>query len=413
MESGHAGDSQEINMENQGKPSVLLVHNFYRERGGEDESVEQIEGLLKKRGHRVVPFYKNSQAISGFSFFERLLLPFRFLFAKSHELEKIITESKFDVAHIHNIFPLIPNSIYRTLQKHKIPIIQSIHNYKGMCLNGLFLLNNGKICEQCIAGNFVPGIVNRCYQKSFVKSMLIAFVMWWQRFVEGSRQKASRSLCPSRYAVEKLTSAGFPRSGLVQVPHFVANQNRPILAPSLPHYALYIGRLSEEKGVQTLLSAFENLPDLHLKIAGKGPLEREIQAQISRKGLRHVECLGFLDPEAKNRLIRGALCLIFPSECYETMGLAILEAFEAGVPVVASDLGERSYIIKDSQNGYLFKSGDSSDLRGSLRKLTAYPEKWESMRSKARKTFEEFYQEEHCYQKLSAAYTSSTANLTL
>lgn len=396
------------------RPTILLVHNFYREPGGEDWHVTQLVNLLKKKGHEVATYFRASTDINKFSKFQALRFPFELLHSwkTERELDQLIRSFKPDLVHIHNIFPLVSASVYRVCKKYRIPIMQSVHNYRLMCLNGLFMLDSGEVCERCAGGNFLHGVIRKCYQKSFLKSLGMAVALKRQRMNGWLWKQADIFICPTGFVKSKLEEAGCPSQKIFEVPYFVPEDlNVSSASVQNAKFALYLGRLSSEKGIQTLLNAFEKMPDIPLVIAGGGPLAEMVKSRIQSGSFTHIQYLGYVKEEEKQKLLKNATCLIFPSECYETTGITMLESFQVGTPVIASRFGRREFFVKDGENGWLFEVGNPKSLEDAVRQLFKAPHEGLGLRQNAHKTFRENFSEVVVYERLMNCYQSAGISL--
>jgi len=357
---------------------ILLVHNYYRYRGGEDRYVAILEDTLTRAGHRVIRFFRDSRDIDGFSPVKKWAIPFKLINspALNRELEKFLLAEKPDLAVVHNLAPLLSLSVLRVLKKHGVPILKRLENYKFLCLNGLFLRNDFTTCEKCKPGNFLPGIIHRCYQRSLINSMGIAVGEWFHRRGKTVIRNVDCFLATSRFLKSKFVEAGFPGDKIEVFPNFIDFE--PVTrgagggAVSLPGpYAVYVGRLSREKGLLTLLNAFVGLPHLPLKIVGSGPLEKELKEFAHDRNLGNIEFTGFIDGPLKREILTGARFLIFPSECYESFGYSIIEGYACGTPVIASDIGGARELVTEGETGFLFEPGNPDDLRRQISRLLA------------------------------------------
>lgn len=372
---------------------ILLVHNYYRYRGGEDRYVTILEDTLTRKGHQVIRFFCDSRDIDGFSPLKKWAIPFKLINSPgvNKELEKLLLAEKPELAVVHNLAPLLSLSILRVLKKNRVPILKRLENYKFLCLNGLFLRNNFTTCEKCKAGNFLPGIIHRCYQRSLLNSIGIAAGEWFHRRRKTVIRNVDRFLATSQFLKAKFVEAGFPAEKIEVFPNFI--DFKPLSSVSLPGvYAVYLGRLSKEKGLSTLLNAFTGLPHLPLKIVGSGPLENEMKEFVRGRGLENIEFTGFIDGPMKKEILTGARFLIFPSECYESFGYTIIESYACGTPVIASDIGGARELVTEGETGFLFQPGNPDDLRRQISRLLVLDNKTlMAMKQKSLARANEFY----------------------
>lgn len=365
--------------------NILAAHNYYRNRGGEDRCADTLRQTLIANGHHVIPFDCDSRDIDRFSLSQKLAIPLRFRRSRDIEtrLARLLEKEKPHVAIIHNLFPLLGLSILNVLKAHHIPVIKRIENYRFLCLNGLFLRRGYGVCRVCRHGNLLPGVIHRCYQDSWLNSFAMALPLMFTNWKKTLFQSVDRFWAPSRFVRDMYVEARFPAERMVVSPNFLDFEPLAELPPTSGLYAVYIGRLSPEKGVMTLLAAMEGLPGLSLKIIGEGPQAAELQAYVQEKNLHGVEFVGFLDGARKREMLQQARFLVFPSQCYESFGLTIIEGYACGLPVVASALGGAAELVREGETGFTFKPGDSLDLREKMSLLTRSPELLARMRVNA------------------------------
>lgn len=363
---------------------ILLIHNFYRFRGGEDRYVRILEEILCRNGHQVIHFFSDSRSIKQFNFLQKCLIPLKLINspAANKELEKIVHQEKPHLAVAHNLMPLLSLSLLKVLKRNNIPILKRLENYKFLCLNGLFLRNNFNVCEVCRRGNFIPGIIHRCYQKSFFNSMGIAISEFIHRKFKTVSKTADLFLATSDFVKSKFVEAGFPGEKIAVQPNFLDFEPEESVAQP-ENYAIYVGRLSKEKGLVTLLKAFKELSELPLKILGEGPLMDELKEFTRLHRMAHVTFEGFIDGQAKREILKKALFLVFPSECYESFGYSIIESFACGVPVVASDIGGARELVRDGENGFLFEVGSPEDLQEKISAMLSDRQQLMKMKERA------------------------------
>ena len=339
---------------------ILLVHNFYQQFGGEDQVVlHELERLQK---HHEVCFYsRHNDDLINLGVLQKAqaaVSTLNSLRTKS-EIESLVAHHRPEVAYIHNIYPLISPSIYHVLHALGVPIVQVIHDFRPFCTNGWFY-NEGGICEKCKGGNYVHAIRHRCYKDSYAYSALYASTMTFARR-SGAVGKIDAFLCLTEFARKKLMSAGMAADKLFVRPNCIdTSQIDPAVGRG--EYIAYIGRLSREKGIWTLIHAMERVNGPVLKIAGTGPEEDAIRDYIARKGIQNIELLGFVGGDARSDFLRNCMFTIMPSEWYEMFPMVLLEAWAAGKPVIGSRLGAIGDLIEDGVTGLLFETGSPVDL---------------------------------------------------
>ena len=340
---------------------ILQVHNYYQNYGGECHVVDTEKKLLEDNGHEVVQYTRHSSDIDSWCVSKKAItlasIPYNLAASKS--ISKFIKHVQPDVAHVHNVFPLISPSAYSVLAKASIPVVQTVHNYRFMCPNGMFFIKE-KICEECQTRGYSSAVRNRCMRDSFVVSALYATAIanaWRTKIIPDN---IARYIVLNRFVFEKLEIAGIPRKKLVICGNFINSNIKPAL--NKMRYILYLGRLSSEKGIKTLLKSLVHSNEVVLKIAGTGPDEHVLRSYASEHLVNRVEFLGFVEGEEKQRLISQAICLIVPSEWYENFPISVLESLSLGTPVIASRIGGLPDMVNHGATGFLFNPGDTNEL---------------------------------------------------
>lgn len=387
---------------------VLFIHDFYRNFGGEDAAALAEKWLLEKYNQTVVFYSRNNKEIADYGLTDRVRFPLEAIDSvrTRRDIAEIVRRERPDVAYVHNAFPLISSSIYRTLYDYGIPCVQFVHDFRFLCPNGLFH-TNGAICERCKTGSFFNAVRHRCYRDSYAASFVAASVM--------SAARRNRVLdlvplfvCPTVFSREKLIEGGLPPAKIRIKPHFVdASAIAPRFTPG--DYVLYLGRLSPEKGVLGLVQALAGERDIRLKIAGAGPLEAELRGFLREKRLPHIELVGFKAGAEKWDILRNSSCVVLPSECYETFGLSALEAYASGKPVIASRLGALPFVVEDGKSGLLFEAGNHVELRGRIRNLLAHPFEAERMGRYGRMLVDTKYRPSESYRTLADIFASAVS----
>lgn len=388
---------------------ILIVHDRYQQSGGEQAAVEAQVALLRERGHEVVLYARDNAEVERYSVRQQAAFFPAAVFSRRtyQDIRSLAARNCPDVAHIHNVFPLISPSVYRALQDDQIPTVQTVHNYRFLCPNGLFY-THGQICERCKNGNTLHAVRLRCYRQSYVLSALYALTITTHRRW-GTFEAIDRFIALTEFAAQKLAEGKFTtREKISVLGNFLPD---PLPAPNLVEkrepYVVYLGRLSVEKGVQVLIEALARLPDLNLKILGIGPLAASLQSLVRESESNNIEFLGHVDGEAKWRVIRNAIAVVIPSVCYENLPFVALESMATATPVVVSNLGSLPYVIDDRQSGLLFKPGDSHDLQQKLAWLVDHPQEAAALGRYGRQIVESRYSAEAHYRQLMAIYAKA------
>lgn len=364
---------------------VLLINKFHYLKGGAERAYFDTANILAENGHAVAFFaMEHPENLDTpwsrffvsrvdyhdetYGFKSRLRAAVQIIWNReaAAKLEALIKEFKPEVAHLHNTYHQLSPSIIWMLRKYGVRIVMTLHDYKLISPN-YSLLVRGKIWDHTSG---LSAIADRAVQDSYLKSALCAVEKWLHALI-GTFGKVDVFIAPSRFLIEKFQSVGFS----YPIRHIV-QPIRPF--PGAPttmggEYLVFIGRLSEEKGVRTLIEACALMRgEIGLKIIGTGPEEALLRERA--KSVPGVELLGFQTGEAWEQALRGAKALVVPSIWYENMPYVVLEAFSRGKPVIATRLGGVPERIREGENGWLFEAGDTEDLVRAIRNLMLYPE---------------------------------------
>ena len=370
---------------------ILLAHNYYRSSApsGEDTVFRNERTLLERNGIEIIPFERFNDDIDDSTVAKRIRLALNYAWsAKTYrEISALICRTRPDLAHFHNIFPLISPSAYAACRDAGVPVVQTLHNFRFVC-PGAMLTRNGRPCEECLGSSLLPALMHRCYRDSSAATLSQVWTIASNRRRGTYRNIVNHYIALTAFAAGRLVAGGLPAKRMSVKPNFLPDP--PPAGSGEGGYAVYVGRLAEEKGVRTLLSAWRSFPDLPLKMAGDGPLRQELADMIGREGL-NVELLGTLDRVELVDIVGGADMQIVPSECYEGFPLVILEALACGTPVVASRIGSLDEIVSEGITGVKFAPGDPASLTGKVGGLLANRQRLGVMRRRSRALFENNY----------------------
>lgn len=377
--------------------NLLIIHNRYLYRGGEDECFEAERDLLRAHGHAVSEHVLDNHSIG----------PANAAVAGLHAvwnrgeyraIRSAIRQTGAEIVHVHNFFPLVSPAVYHAAAAEGVPVVQTLHNYRLLC-PGALLYRDGRACEECL-GEVVPwqGVRHRCYRQNLAASAAVAAMTAAHRLLGTWSHKVSAYIALTEFAREKFIAGGLPTEKLYLKPNFVPDAGQGV---GNGGYALYVGRLTEEKGVRVLLEAWRKLGEqLPLKVVGAGPLETLARERTCRS----IAYLGQRPPGEVYDLMRHAAALVFPSLCYENLPRTILESFAAGTPVIASRLGAMASLVRHGETGLHFRPGDAADLAAQVRWMLAHPATWATMRRHARAEYLREYTPERNYQLLMRLY---------
>jgi len=366
---------------------VLVLHNRYNLRGGEESVFEAECGLLERNGIEVRRLeFTNAGFASGW---RRILAPLVSVFNPVSFLKarRAIREFRPDVLHVHNLFSNATPAVIWAASSERVPVVMTLHNFRLLCPSAT-LLHDGEIFESSLRA-FFPwrAVAKGVYRGSRAQTFALAANLVFHRLI-GTWGRVDRFIVLSRFAQEKFATSrlGFLRSRFVVKPNFVAAGPLPD-SPSRERF-LFVGRLSPEKGVHVLLEAVKGT-SIPLDIVGDGPLRSEVESAAAANP--HLRYLGPRPREEVDAAMRSAKALLFPSIWYEGMPMVILESFSVGTPVVASRLGTMAELIQDGDNGRLFEPGEPASLRSAVQGVLGNPEAWAAMSAGARRSWETHY----------------------
>jgi glycosyltransferase involved in cell wall biosynthesis len=378
---------------------VMVVHNRYQEAGGEDRVFLTETALLEAHGHRVLRYSLHNDQVTGMN---RLILAGKTLWNSStyHELRALMCRERPAVVHFHNTFPLVSPAGYYAARAEGVPVIQTLHNYRLLCPDALFF-RSGRVCEDCM-GKMIPwpGVVHGCYRGSRAATGVVTAMLTLHRALRTWTEMVDVYVTLSDFARRKFIEGGLPAGKIVTKPNFVYPDPGP--GEGRGGYALFVGRLSPEKGVGTLLTAWERLGmQIPLKIVGDGPLKGRVIRTAEENS--SVEWLGYRPRAEVHALLKYAGIVVLPS-LTEGAPLSVLEAMAAGTPVVAADIGAIAEIVEHGRTGLRFRPGDQDDLVAQVEWLLLRPEEHARMRREARSEFEAKYTAERNYEMLMEIY---------
>jgi glycosyltransferase involved in cell wall biosynthesis len=381
------------------KPRVLLVHNYYQQSGGEDVVFDSEKKLLEERGHTVFEYTDTNFRLQSLN----RIAAARETIWSDHSYQKIrqkIVQNKPDVVHFHNTFLLISPAAYYACRELGIPIVQTLHNYRLICPSAIFYRNGG-VCEDCLGKAFPwPGVLHKCYRGSHLQSLVVAAMLAYHRMIHTWSEIVDVFISLTEFGRNKMIEANLPSHKIFVKPNFVNREDVPRVGAG--NHAIFIGRLTPEKGLNTLVKAWSFFDQIPLKILGNGVLHDEIEQNLPRAGF--IELLGFQDRNSVFNLMNNSRFLVFPSEWYEGFPVAIAESFACGLPVIASRLGAMVELVTDGETGLLFEPGNAADLARKVQWLWSNPQESIRMGHNARKEYEDKYTPQRNYELLMSIY---------
>lgn len=388
--------------------TVLLVHNYYQNPGGEDGVFEAESRLLEDNGQRVLRYVLHNDDVAGVP---RVRLAARSLWSASsyRAVRRLVERERVDVVHVHNTLPLASPSVLYAARHGGAAVVQTLHNYRLVC-PGALLMRGQALCHDCVGRRLaVPGIRHGCYRGSRAATAVVAATTALHSAAGTYHRVVDRYIALNEFAREIFVGAGLPAERIVVKPNAV--ESASAFSPGGPG-VLFAGRLSHEKGVATMLRAWAHDPELpELVVAGSGPLEGEVAAAAARDV--RIRPVGWQSHEALAALVARSSLLVAPSTCYEGWPLTVAEALSVGTPVVATNHGAFLELVVDGVSGRLVPPGDPAALAGAVRELVADPEALAAMRRVAYDTYHARFPSGSSYARLRDVYDAALAQRAL
>ncbi|HZW12795.1 MAG TPA: glycosyltransferase [Noviherbaspirillum sp.] len=380
---------------------ILIAHNAYQRRGGEDTVVDAEAALLLRYGHEVQMYRQHNDALNGMPKASAAVTAI-WSQRSANEVDALCRQFRPDIIHVHNTFPLISPSLYWAAARNGVPVVQTLHNFRLLCPQAIFL-RDGRVCEDCIGKVPWRAVTRKCYRSSATQSAVIAGMLTTHRALGTYRDRITRYIALNRFARDKYIEGGLPASRFRIKPNFVASSAQPDWNDR--RGGLYVGRLSSEKGLDVLANAAERAKQVRLEVIGDGPME-----DLARQAFG-TSWLGYLPLDEIMARMGRAQFLVLPSICYENSPRTIVEAFACGLPVIASRLGALADIVQDGVTGLLFNPGDSADLAAKMAWASVHPEEMTRMGRAARAQYTAEYTPERNYEILMDIYDDAISTV--
>lgn len=370
--------------------NILSVHNSYQQPGGEDVVFAQERSLLERHGHTVNVYERSNTEIQSLSFTQRLGLVTRIISAGDSKLavRGLIRNLRPDIVHVHNTFTMVSPSVFEVCREEHVPVVHTLHNYRLFCPASTFYRKD-KICHDCVDHGLFSSTRHACYRDSRTTTAAIALMLKTHRTLR-TWDRIDAYIAISEFARNKFVQCGMPAAKIHVKPNFVYPDPGERSHPG--EYALFVGRLSSEKGLLLLLKAWLRLKfDLPLLIVGDGPLRQPLEFQTARNQLRNVRFAGQLKRSEVYQAMKNAAFLIVPSVWEEPFGLIIAEAFACGTPVLGASIGAIQHIVEEQITGLRFRPNDTHSLSKAVAWASEHPREMAAMGKAARQVYERRY----------------------
>lgn len=351
-------------VDNTRKQNILIVHNYYQIHGGEDTVVANEKKMLEEHGHKVILYSRNNSELKSMLKLQKLMLPIMTVFnvRTYSDIKRLIKMEQIDIVHVHNTLSLISPSVYYAAKSMKVPIVQTIHNFRLLCPGATFY-RDGHICEDCITKGLMCAVKHSCYRDSKLQTLACVISTKIHRLI-GIYGKINY-ICLTEFNKEKLLQLKQIKTNRVFVkPNFVKSSINEIV----PHEErkeqfIYAGRLDKLKGVDILFEAWKQMGKKvpKLIVCGMGPLDEWCRTFIKTNDV-NIEMYGFIPNQEIIKIISNSKALILPTQWYEGFPMSIVESFSVGTPVICSDLGNAGSIVKEGITGCKFAADSVKEL---------------------------------------------------
>ena len=380
--------------------TILSVHNFYQIRGGEDTVFANEKKLLEEHGHKVITYTRHNSEIAQFSLFRKLLLPLSAIFSLGtyRRVKKLIREHGVDVVHVHNTLPLISPSVYYAAFACGVPVVQTVHNQRLICVEGTFT-RGGHICEDCLSKGLGCALRYRCYRSSFIQTTISVLTLKIHR-IFGTYRRLHYIFMTDFFRRKLSEGTSLSESCHLHLkPHFAFPSTAERKGGDV---YIVIGRVTKEKGMDVMTEAFAALPEKQLIVVGAGDALDAYREIAEKRGLNNILFEGFCSRERINKLLSTARALIVASQTYETFGMTVVEAYANGVPVIAGKLGGFSEVVREGETGILFTHDSAASLCDAIKRFESTEGvDWEA---NTRRAYAELYAPEVNYRRLMGIY---------
>ncbi|HDX9659029.1 TPA: glycosyltransferase family 4 protein [Bacillus toyonensis] len=388
---------------------VLMINKFFYVRGGAEKYMFDLSDELNNREIDIVPFsmkdpknretkydqyFVNNVSYDGeINIFNKISYGLKSIYSSEarKKIGQLLDVESPDIAHLHNYnYQLTPSILYE-LKKRNIPVVQTLHDPQVICPHHrLYDFNRNSICEDCKGHKYFNAVKNKCIKSSYLASALGAIESTVYHYLKTYEKNIDLFISPSEFLKDKIIEFGVLPEKIKVIPNFVDsdywNYNE-----GNKGYILFIGRLSEEKGIQILIEAMKQVPDLKLKIAGTGPLSSWVDKIVKMEKLENVEILGYQSGEKLKQLLEESMATVIPAKWYENCPISILESYSCGKPVIGSNLGGIPDMVHNGETGLLFETGNIQDLVNKLKYVQENPDEMLDMGRKSRKLIETMY----------------------
>jgi glycosyltransferase involved in cell wall biosynthesis len=384
---------------------IIVAHNTYQQVGGEDTVFASEVDLLRKNGHEVFTYIRRNSELNETPVL-RATIDTIWSMRSAKDIGQLIDSTKADLVHFHNTLTRISPSAYYIAKAKGAAVVQTLHNYRLLCPVAVFSREDKRPCEDCLGRTPPwPSVLHACWRDSRAQTAVLTSMLTLHRALGTWKNKVDHYIALTQFARQKFILGGLPAEKISVKPNFVEKNTKTTRTES---YAIYVGRLAPEKGIEVMLGAWKKTTGFALKIAGNGPLKGMVR-DVARHS-PHIEWLGHLSRDQIQELMAKAYCLIFPSMLYEGMPMTILEAFASGLPVIAPRFGVMQEMVADGKSGLLYTAGNEIDLAAKVNWAFLHRQEMGKMREKCLSVYSEKWAPEKNYEMLMKVYGEALAS---
>ena len=388
-------------MSNEKKQNILIVHNYYQIPGGEDTVVSNEKKMLEEHGHKVILYSRNNAELKHMSKLQKLFLTITTIFNPRtyKEIKSLIKSENIEIVHVHNTLNLISPSVYYAARAMKVPVVQTVHNFRLLCPGATFY-RDGHICEDCVEHGLRCAVKHSCYRGSRIQTLACVISTWFHRMT-GIYGKVNY-ICLTEFNRQKILNLKQIKTERFFVkPNFVEN-NSFIPEEERLNQFVFVGRLDKLKGVDILFEAWKRMGEgaIKLIVYGMGPMEGWCKSFI-KENVVNIEMRGFVPNDEALKIIANSKALVLPTQWYEGFPMSIVEAFSVGTPVICSDLGNAGSVVEEGITGYKFRYDSIESIMSAIDKMREKP----LNKEKIKKIYEIKYSENANYKILNDIYT--------
>ena len=389
---------------------VLVVHNRYKDRTGEDSVFDREVSLLRAHSNQVDIWTVDNRAVKAGTALEKISLAKSTIWSRkaNKELSEKLLVAKPDIVHVHNTLPLLSPSIFHACHRANIPVVHTLHNYRLICPSNT-LFRDGQICEKCVSGTLLNSVRYGCYRSSRTQTAAVAAMLQYHRWINTWSHRIDGYIALSEFQKTKIVASGIAEDKIYIKPNFIESIPQETTKVEFGSYYLFVGRLIDEKGVRLLIEGYKKANSKYpLIIMGPGYLQEMVtQAALEDERIKYV---GIQSKEDVLSWMKGAIALLFPSVWHECSPMTILEAFSCSLPVICSSLGALLDMVEHQKTGYIFSPASAKELTEAIIWVENNKQSWLFLKQHIIQRISTTYFKEENYKRLIQIYEQVIRN---